>query len=147
MAPDNCNRRDKTIFTEEGLEGTHTFATFAGVIKRVSPGASLARSNQHITARISMTDRQSKIIYTLTDEAPLLATCSLLPIIRTFTAFEANKEACRLFAHFSLPVSTDVFLLRLINCLTALLCASSVLEKVWPPCPLATKNIASPAAG
>ena len=32
-----------------------------------------------------MTDRQSKIIYTLTDEAPLLATCSLLPIIRTFT--------------------------------------------------------------
>ena len=33
-----------------------------------------------------MADRQSKIIYTLTDEAPLLATCSLLPIIRTFTA-------------------------------------------------------------
>ena len=33
-----------------------------------------------------MTDMQSKIIYTLTDEAPLLATCSLLPIIRTFTA-------------------------------------------------------------
>jgi isocitrate dehydrogenase len=33
-----------------------------------------------------MTDSQSKIIYTLTDEAPLLATCSLLPIIRTFTA-------------------------------------------------------------
>ena len=33
-----------------------------------------------------MTDRPSKIIYTLTDEAPLLATCSLLPIIRTFTA-------------------------------------------------------------
>ena len=28
----------------------------------------------------------SKIIYTLTDEAPLLATCSLLPIIRGFTA-------------------------------------------------------------
>ncbi len=33
-----------------------------------------------------MTDMQSKIIYTLTDEAPLLATCSLLPIIQTFTA-------------------------------------------------------------
>jgi isocitrate dehydrogenase len=33
-----------------------------------------------------MTDKQSKIIYTLTDEAPLLATCSLLPIIRCFTA-------------------------------------------------------------
>src|SRR5512145_2093717 len=29
---------------------------------------------------------KSKIIYTLTDEAPLLATCSFLPIIRTFTA-------------------------------------------------------------
>ncbi len=28
---------------------------------------------------------ESTIIYTLTDEAPLLATCSLLPIIRTFT--------------------------------------------------------------
>ena len=33
-----------------------------------------------------MADKQSKIIYTLTDEAPLLATCSLLPIIRSFTA-------------------------------------------------------------
>ena len=33
-----------------------------------------------------MADKQSKIIYTLTDEAPLLATCSLLPIIRRFTA-------------------------------------------------------------
>jgi isocitrate dehydrogenase len=33
-----------------------------------------------------MADRASKIIYTLTDEAPLLATCSLLPIIRTFAA-------------------------------------------------------------
>jgi len=28
----------------------------------------------------------SKIIYTLTDEAPLLATCAFLPIIRTFTS-------------------------------------------------------------
>ena len=28
---------------------------------------------------------KSKIIYTLTDEAPLLATCAFLPIIRTFT--------------------------------------------------------------
>jgi isocitrate dehydrogenase len=33
-----------------------------------------------------LTTKNSKIIYTLTDEAPLLATCSLLPIIRTFTA-------------------------------------------------------------
>ena len=33
-----------------------------------------------------MTTNKPTIIYTLTDEAPLLATCSLLPIIRTFTA-------------------------------------------------------------
>lgn len=33
-----------------------------------------------------MTAEKSKIIYTLTDEAPLLATCAFLPIIRTFTA-------------------------------------------------------------
>ena len=33
-----------------------------------------------------MTLGKPKIIYTLTDEAPLLATCSLLPVIRIFTA-------------------------------------------------------------
>ena len=33
-----------------------------------------------------MTTNTPTIIYTLTDEAPLLATCSLLPIIRTFAA-------------------------------------------------------------
>jgi isocitrate dehydrogenase len=33
-----------------------------------------------------MSTKKPTIIYTLTDEAPLLATCSLLPIIRTFTA-------------------------------------------------------------
>jgi isocitrate dehydrogenase len=33
-----------------------------------------------------MADKKSKIIYTLTDEAPYLATCSLLPILRTFAA-------------------------------------------------------------
>ncbi|MGB9495182.1 MAG: NADP-dependent isocitrate dehydrogenase [Azonexus sp.] len=33
-----------------------------------------------------MASGKSKIIYTLTDEAPLLATCAFLPIIRTFTA-------------------------------------------------------------
>ena len=33
-----------------------------------------------------MTTGQSKIIYTLTDEAPLLATCAFLPVVRTFTA-------------------------------------------------------------
>jgi isocitrate dehydrogenase len=33
-----------------------------------------------------MASEKSKIIYTLTDEAPSLATCAFLPIIRTFTA-------------------------------------------------------------
>ena len=33
-----------------------------------------------------MTTKQPTIIYTLTDEAPLLATCAFLPIIRAFTA-------------------------------------------------------------
>jgi isocitrate dehydrogenase len=35
---------------------------------------------------MNMTTQKSKIIYTLTDEAPLLATYSLLPIIKKFTA-------------------------------------------------------------
>ena len=33
-----------------------------------------------------MTTNSSTIYYTLTDEAPSLATCSLLPIVRTFTS-------------------------------------------------------------
>jgi len=33
-----------------------------------------------------MTDNSQTIYYTLTDEAPSLATCSLLPIVRTFTS-------------------------------------------------------------
>ena len=33
-----------------------------------------------------MTTEQPRIIYTLTDEAPLLATCAFLPIVRTFTS-------------------------------------------------------------
>ncbi|MDO9218465.1 MAG: NADP-dependent isocitrate dehydrogenase [Lacisediminimonas sp.] len=33
-----------------------------------------------------MTDKKSRIIYTLTDEAPLLATHSFLPVVRTFAA-------------------------------------------------------------
>jgi len=51
---------------------------------------------------------KSKIIYTLTDEAPLLATCSFLPIIRTFTApagIEIAKSdvsvAARILSEFS----------------------------------------------
>ena len=59
----------------------------------------------------------SKIIYTLTDEAPLLATCSLLPVIKTFAA-AANIDvelkdislATRILAAFSdvLPESQRV---------------------------------------
>ena len=33
-----------------------------------------------------MSKERPTIIYTLTDESPLLAACSLLPVIRTFTA-------------------------------------------------------------
>jgi isocitrate dehydrogenase len=51
---------------------------------------------------------KSKIIYTLTDEAPLLATCSFLPIVRTFTApaaIEIVKSdvsvSARILAEFS----------------------------------------------
>ncbi|MBT6964767.1 MAG: NADP-dependent isocitrate dehydrogenase, partial [Flavobacteriales bacterium] len=33
-----------------------------------------------------MSDKRSKIIYTKTDEAPMLATHSLLPIVNAFTA-------------------------------------------------------------
>jgi hypothetical protein len=33
---------------------------------------------------MNMSEKKSGIIYTLTDEAPLLATCAFLPIIRTF---------------------------------------------------------------
>ena len=55
-----------------------------------------------------MSEKNSKIYYTLTDEAPLLATCSLLPIIRTF-ASAANIDivksdisvAARILAEFS----------------------------------------------
>ena len=36
-----------------------------------------------------MTDAHAKIIYTLTDEAPALATYSLLPILKAFTGAAA----------------------------------------------------------
>ncbi|HEY5762255.1 MAG TPA: NADP-dependent isocitrate dehydrogenase [Rhodocyclaceae bacterium] len=55
-----------------------------------------------------MASGKSKIIYTLTDEAPLLATCAFLPIIRTFTApagIEVEKAdisvSARVLAEFS----------------------------------------------
>ena len=51
---------------------------------------------------------KSKIIYTLTDEAPLLATCAFLPIVRTFTGpagIEIEKAdisvSARVIAEFS----------------------------------------------
>ena len=46
---------------------------------------SLGPKNSIQRKGISMAGGKSKIIYTLTDEAPLLATCAFLPIIRTFT--------------------------------------------------------------
>lgn len=55
-----------------------------------------------------MASEKSKIVYTLTDEAPFLATCSFLPIIQTFTApagVEVVKSdisvAARILAEFS----------------------------------------------
>ncbi|MDX1656044.1 MAG: NADP-dependent isocitrate dehydrogenase, partial [Candidatus Competibacteraceae bacterium] len=55
-----------------------------------------------------MTTENPTIIYTLTDEAPLLATCSLLPVIRTFASAAGievtNKDisvAARILAEFS----------------------------------------------
>ena len=44
-----------------------------------------------------MTTKSPTIIYTLTDEAPLLATYSLLPIIETFTApaGKIGRASCR----------------------------------------------------
>uniref|UniRef100_A0A0B6VJU5 Isocitrate dehydrogenase [NADP] n=1 Tax=Psychromonas marina TaxID=88364 RepID=A0A0B6VJU5_9GAMM len=55
-----------------------------------------------------MTDKSAKIIYTLTDEAPALATHSLLPIVNAFTkAADITVEtrdisvAARIISHFS----------------------------------------------
>ncbi|HBD22991.1 MAG TPA: NADP-dependent isocitrate dehydrogenase, partial [Oceanospirillaceae bacterium] len=55
-----------------------------------------------------MTDHNNTIYYTLTDEAPSLATCSLLPIVRAFTNAAGIKVkitdislAGRILANFS----------------------------------------------
>ena len=57
---------------------------------------------------------KSKIIYTLTDEAPLLATCSFLPVVQAFTApadIDIVKSdisvAARVLAEFSDYLSDD----------------------------------------
>lgn len=61
-----------------------------------------------------MATGNSKIIYTLTDEAPLLATCAFLPIIRTFTGpagIEIEKAdisvSARVLAEFSECLSDE----------------------------------------
>ena len=61
-----------------------------------------------------MTTNKSKIIYTITDEAPALATQSLLPIIKAFTASSGveieTKDislAGRILAHFGDKLSQD----------------------------------------
>ena len=61
-----------------------------------------------------MATGKSKIIYTLTDEAPLLATCAFLPIIRTFTGpagIEIEKAdisvSARVLAEFSEFLTDD----------------------------------------
>ncbi len=61
-----------------------------------------------------MATGKSKIIYTLTDEAPLLATCAFLPIIRTFTSpagIEIEKAdisvSARVIAEFPEFLSED----------------------------------------
>ena len=61
-----------------------------------------------------MAEGKSKIIYTLTDEAPLLATCAFLPIVRTFTApagIEIEKAdisvSARVLAEFGEYLSDD----------------------------------------
>ncbi|MBK9444128.1 MAG: NADP-dependent isocitrate dehydrogenase [Comamonadaceae bacterium] len=61
-----------------------------------------------------MTSKNSQIIYTLTDEAPLLATFSFLPIIRSFTApagidiVESDiSVAARVLAEFPEYLSDD----------------------------------------
>jgi len=51
-------------------------------------GAGLQRqsSHPHVAAEVPMSSATPKIIYTLTDEAPFLATQSLLPIVQAFAA-------------------------------------------------------------
>ena len=78
--------------------------------KPVHKGSSLTLGLKNSIQRkgIYMAGGKSKIIYTLTDEAPLLATCAFLPIIRTFTdpaGIEIEKAdisvSARVLAEFS----------------------------------------------
>ena len=61
-----------------------------------------------------MTNQSAKIIYTITDEAPALATYSFLPIVKAFTATSgveiATKDislAARVLANFSDDLTAD----------------------------------------
>jgi isocitrate dehydrogenase len=49
-------------------------------------GVAVGGCRSFIVREVDMVAGKSKIIYTLTDEAPFLATASLLPILRTFAA-------------------------------------------------------------
>jgi isocitrate dehydrogenase len=51
-----------------------------------TPGSALTVLIDHLYLRTKMTTSKSKVIYTLTDEAPALATRSLLPILQAFAA-------------------------------------------------------------
>src|SRR5262245_58440933 len=59
-----------------------SFAQSAAVL--APPGYAIAASFSNRPEGQAMTKTSSKIIYTYTDEAPALATHSLLPIIQTF---------------------------------------------------------------
>jgi isocitrate dehydrogenase len=68
--------------------GCAILATDRGTVVSRPRRRAEARSVRRYKASIqeqSMAAGKSKIIYTLTDEAPLLATCAFLPIVRTFT--------------------------------------------------------------
>src|SRR3954447_15060536 len=83
----------------------------------MGPGSDIRASRRNTDTRLDRTNagrkqhmsaEQPTIIYTLTDEAPLLATYALLPIIRTFTQpaginIETSdiSVAARILAEFS----------------------------------------------
>jgi isocitrate dehydrogenase len=71
-----------------------------------------------------MNEEKPTIIYTLTDESPLLAACSLLPIIRTFAApagIPIKKSdisvSARILSEFSDHLAPEQ---RVEDCLTSL---------------------------
>ncbi len=76
-----------TAFNEYQVPPTN----YKDVSDKILLMASLSLKYRDVQSGLSSEDsndtmNHSKIIYTLTDEAPLLASCSLLPIIRCFTS-------------------------------------------------------------